>query len=116
MFDNLLLAGVDFPPADLLQRLFPFALEALVPYEPQLLAGWPAALYRVDVEDAVEQAYDLMLAKAFWKAGPLAVAQSSDAAQLRRTFQVTSATYQLVLLPLWLALVRRARGSLRPLA
>jgi hypothetical protein len=109
MFNNLLFSGVDFPPASLLQRLFPFALEALVPYEPQLLAGWPAVLYRVDVEDAVEQAYDLMLAKAFWKAGPLITAQSSDGSRLRRTFQVTSATYQLVLLPLWLALVQRTK-------
>ena len=107
MFDNLLFSAMDFPPPQLLDRVLPFDLKLLVPFEPHLLANWPAALYHVDVEAAVEQAYDVMLNRALWQAGPRAVSEAANPAQLRRTFQVTSATYQLVLLPVWLAVVQR---------
>lgn len=107
MFDNLLYSAVEFPPPQLLHKIRPFELKALVPYDPRLLADWPAVLYRRDVEEAVEDASDEMLAKAVWKAGPLIATESDQPAQLRRTFQVTSVTYQLVLLPVWVALVQR---------
>ena len=107
MFDNLLFSAVEMPPPQLLDKVQPYDLKLLVPYEPRLLADWPAALYQVDVEAAVEEAYDVMLSQALWRAGPMVASQAIDPAQLRRTFQVTSATYQLVLLPIWLALVQR---------
>jgi len=106
VFDNLLFSAVKVPPPAFLGRTFPFELEALVPYEPRLLADWPAALYHLDVEVAVEDAYDAMIALARRRVRPLAAPESSGYAHLRRSFQVSSTTYQLVLLPAWVALVQ----------
>lgn len=109
MFDNLVYSAMDFPPAWLLKQLLPYRLRAVVPYEPRLLANWPAALYHRDVEVVVQEAYNLMLAKAVWRKRSLMLSQASDYAQLRQTFQVTTVTYQLILLPVWVALARREK-------
>ena len=50
-----------------------------------------------------------MLAKAVWRKRSVMLAQASDYAELRRTFQVTTVTYQLILLPVWVALAMRER-------
>lgn len=109
MFDNLVYSAMDFPPNWLLKQILPYRLGAVVPYEPRLLANWPAALYQRDVEVVVQQAYNLMLARAVWRKKSLMLAQASDYAELRRTFQVTTVTYQLILLPVWVALALRER-------
>lgn len=108
MFDNLLYSAMDFPPPWLLKQILPFELSAVVPYEARLLANWPAALYHRDVEVVVREAYNHMLAKAVWRKRSLAMAQVSDIEDLRRTFQVTTVTYQLILLPVWVAMAQRA--------
>jgi DNA-directed RNA polymerase subunit RPC12/RpoP len=107
MFDNLVFSAVDFPPPELLGRILPYETKALVPYEPRLVADWPAALYQRDVEEVVETAYDVMLGLAVWRSKGQAFSAAGDYAQLRRTYQVSSATYQLVLLPVWVALAQR---------
>jgi hypothetical protein len=106
-FDNLVYSAVDFPPWWLLKQILPFSLQAVVSYEPQLLGNWSAALYQQDVEQVVQQAYGDMLAKALWRKKSLALSQAVNLAELKRTFQVTSVTYQMVLLPVWLGLARR---------
>jgi len=105
MFDNLLFPGVLVPTPASLRRTFPFDLRTLVPYEPRLLADWPAMLYHLDVERVAEDACETMIKLARRRAGPL-IAESSGRNHLRRSFQVTSATYQLVLLPVWMAILR----------
>jgi LSD1 subclass zinc finger protein len=107
MFHNLLFAAMEKPGPDLLRRILPFELTHLVPYEPKLLANWPAALYHYDVETVVEEAYESMLDRARRRAGPALVQQKPGTRPPCRTFQVTSVTYQLVLLPVWTILVQR---------
>jgi predicted RNA-binding Zn-ribbon protein involved in translation (DUF1610 family) len=107
MFDNLLFSAMDFSPPQLLRRILPFDLGALVPYEPRLLADRSAVLYQRDVEVVVEDAYNVMLAMAVGRARRPVASLTTDHAELRRAFQVTSATHQLVLLPVWVAQVRR---------
>ena len=107
MFDNLVFSAVDLPPPELLARILPYEMKALVPYEPRLVADWSAALYQRDVEEVVEAAYDAMLGMAVWRSRGQAFSWAGDYAQLRRTYQVSSATYQLVLLPVWVALAQR---------
>lgn len=111
VFDNLLYSAIDFPPWWLLKQVLPFELGAVVSYEPRLLGNWPAALYQRDVEQVVQQAYNAMLAKAVWRNRSLALRQAEDFTELRRSFQVTTVTYQLVLLPVWVGLVRREQET-----
>lgn len=112
VFDNLVYSAVDFPPWWLLKQVLPFELQSVVSYKPRLLGNWPAALYQRDVEQVVQQAYAAMLAKAVWRKKSLALNHAVNLVELRRTFQVTSVTYQLVLLPVWVGLARR-KGETR---
>jgi len=77
-------------------------------YEPQLLADWPAQLYSLDVEGVAEQARDAMMALARREARrPVFQKEKTPAPHsLLSTFQVSTLTYQLVLLPLWIAPTR----------
>ena len=109
MFDNLLYSAMEKPFARLLESLLPYQLRRLVPYDAHLLADWTAALYRRDVEQVVEEARDAMLDAAIRR-----MRQSSPQAftswNSKRSFQITSVTYQLVLLPVWTA-VAGPRGQ-----
>jgi hypothetical protein len=106
VFDNLVYSAVEFPPWWLLKQVLPFELRAVVSYEPRLLADWAAVLYQRDVELVVQQAYNDMLAQAVWRNKLFAINQAVNFTELRRTFQVTAVTYQLVLLPMWVGLAR----------
>ena len=48
-----------------------------------------------------------MLYKAVWRKRRQVLGQAGDLDQLRRMFQVTTVTYQLVLLPVWVGLAQR---------
>jgi DNA-directed RNA polymerase subunit RPC12/RpoP len=109
MFDNLVFAAMEFPPAWLLKKVLPYRLGALVPYRSQLLANWPAAIYQRDVEVVAREAHNSMLTSAVWRKRSVLAANAAELGQLRRMFQVTTVTYQLVLLPVWAALAQRDR-------
>jgi DNA-directed RNA polymerase subunit RPC12/RpoP len=116
MFTNLLFPSVDTPPMHLLEKVFPFDLKAMVPYEPRLVADRRVALYSLDVEVMAQRACDAMIEMAREKSGrlvgpiPVTIVSGDSASdapiRLRRSFQVSGASYQLVLLPLWVAQLR----------
>ena len=104
MFDNLLYSAMERPFARLLEGILPYKLRKLVPYDAHLLADWAAAIYRRDVEQVADEARDAMLEAAIRR-----TRRSSPEAfkswNVKRCFQVTTVTYQLVLLPVWTAVV-----------
>jgi predicted RNA-binding Zn-ribbon protein involved in translation (DUF1610 family) len=114
MFDNLLFPGVRIPPPDLLKRVLPFEVKAMTTYEPRLLADWPAQLYHRDVEMAVRDANNAMLARARRRSPPLVTTESSSEfgspTYVRRSFQVASVTYQLTLLPIWVSFTQEGNS------
>jgi hypothetical protein len=118
IFENILLSGADAPSREFQAAILPFDVDALVPYEPRLLANWPAELYSLDVEAAVETAQASMLRQAVRAAARAAEPflrledDDDEEREVRRSYRVTSATYQLVLLPAWAALLE-VKGRLR---
>ena len=108
VLDNLLLPAMAKTLGEMMARLEPFDLDALVPYEPHLLADWPAALYTLDVEAAADIARKKMIALARRRAASPTPpsANSSQPVRVKRAFQVSGMTYQLLLLPVWVALLR----------
>ena len=111
-FENILSSGVVAPPQEFLAAILPFSIDALVPYEPRLLADWPAVLYSLDVETAVESVRAVMLRAAQRAAEPRLRIEDTEDENGQRSYRVTSATYQLVLLPAWAALLETP-GKLR---
>jgi len=116
MFENIVLSAVTAPPQDFLSGILPFDVDALVPYQPRLLADWPALLYSLDVETVLETAKASMLRAAVRAAmrtpQPVVRIEDHDEEKVRRWYRVTSATYQLVLLPVWAALLE-VKGEVR---
>jgi LSD1 subclass zinc finger protein len=97
-YENLVFPGVSVPPRSLLARVYPFDLSVLTPYEPRLLADWPARLYNLDVELVAEEARNAMLRQTRRQAP-----RRPKVVKRFLAFQVIGLTYQLVLLPVWLA-------------
>ncbi len=109
MFDNLMFIAVDIPALSHLERIFPYTLAKMTPYEPRFLADWPVFLYNRDVDAAAMEADRAMPAMARQQAGALPVPASQSSSRpvmVRRSFQTSGLTYQLVLLPVWVALLR----------
>ncbi len=109
---DLLVPGTDRLPPSHLDQVSDYDIRTLAEYEPSALADWPAMLYDLDVEDAVEDAYDAMITLAHSRLGPPILVGVEDPSESRaiRTLQVSQTTYQLVLLPLWIAYVRSRIG------
>ncbi|MFN2226690.1 MAG: hypothetical protein ACK2UY_10290, partial [Anaerolineae bacterium] len=115
--ENLLFPAVGMPALSQLARIYPFDLGALVPYEPHLLADWPARIYSQDVELVSEAARAAMINLARKRTELTARSPSRDSqARLGRRittldeaatrqvyYQAVGTAYQLVLLPIWLA-------------
>jgi hypothetical protein len=108
MFDNLMFVAVNMPAFSRLERIFPYTLGQMTPYTPQFLANWPALLYNRDVDTVAMKADRALLAMARERAGLLAAptSRSSRPVMVRRSFQTNGLTYQLVLLPMWVALLQ----------
>ena len=112
MFDNLLHSAMERSFAPLLESILPYRLGKMVPYDAHLLADWAAALYRRDVERVVEKARDAMLRAAIRRTRRLSP-EALKSWNAKRSFQITSVTYQLVLLPVWtVAVGPRGRRAL----
>jgi hypothetical protein len=97
------------PALSNLERVFPYPLGKMTPYEPHLLADWPALLYNRDVDAAAMKADRALLGMARQQAGALTAQtppSSSRPVRVRRSFQTSGLTYQLVLLPVWVSVVR----------
>ncbi|MGD8792870.1 MAG: hypothetical protein PVF47_09985, partial [Anaerolineae bacterium] len=99
---NLLFPGVDSPAPALQEAVYPFDLQGVVPYEPRLLANWPARLYSLDVELVSESAHGALVGRTRDQAIPAPAFMQAGGEVL---YQVLGITYQLVLLPAWLGLL-----------
>lgn len=104
--ENMPFPGVDAPAPTLLQKVYPFDLSTLVPYEPQILADWPARLYNRDVEIVVEEARTAMLAQIRRRSRKHAAPAGNS-----QGFQIVGTTYQLVLLPVWVGILAGEEGK-----
>jgi hypothetical protein len=110
--ENLMLPGTNRPSPSMIDGMSDYDLSILVEFEPQLLADWPAMLYNIDVELAVEDAYDAMITLALNALGPpvLIGIDLPPGTRAVRTLQVRRTTYQLILLPMWLAYLESEKG------
>ncbi|UCC77610.1 MAG: hypothetical protein JSW37_04405 [Anaerolineales bacterium] len=121
LFENLLIPAADMPPHDLVGQMLPYDLQALVRFDPPLIADTSVALHTIDVEQVLEQVHDELTARAQREEalktdeealeymGPHP--EASQSVRLWRTYQVSGVSYQLLLLPVWLAAWRTAQGG-----
>lgn len=107
---NVLVCAVEPPPLALSRRLGKFPLERRVPYEPKLLARFPAELYTIDFDQASLEARSQV-------AQTLRERHSGGGTsdQTVNVFpSVTQMSFQLVLLPVWVVTIHEEDGDIRP--
>ena len=100
-YSNRLQVAATALPADLVKKAEPFALEKMVEYKPEYLAGWPAAAYNISLADASLEARAAMVADAkkqlVYKAAPGQAVRNLEVS----ASEFSGVAYKLALLPLW---------------
>ncbi len=103
-FDDELETGTTHIRANLLKRLAPFDLNALVAYEPGYLAGWRASSYEIALNDAWDSARAQMREKT--RAAAYADIDSNEVQNFTVNAVFDDEAWRLVLLPVYLAAYR----------
>ncbi len=99
--DDHLLSGSSRLSRLILKRLYPFDLNALVPYRPDFLAGWQAQAYDVTLTQAWEQAKDEMREQA--KTACYADIPTSHVRNFSMTADFADEVWRYLLLPVYVA-------------
>ena len=107
---NVMVCAVDWPPPSLTRRLGKFELSRRLPYEPKLLARFPAELYNIDFDTASLDARSIIAQTMRERHSG---GGSSD--QTVNVFpSVTHMTFELMLLPVWVVTIHEEDGDIRP--
>lgn len=103
-FDDVLIGASETLPRQITDRLHPWDLQALVPYDDSYLSGMRSEVYQVSLDDGFERARTVM-------AGTIKVDVRSDiGGDFQRVHKVrtqhSGTTFKHILLPLWTAAFR----------
>ena len=118
---NMPAPGVKSPPAVLTARLGDFEWNAVIPYEPGWLATYPAEIYSRDFDEASLDAratFSTLLRQEYTHM-PDDVLDQLNVSGSRNSFSVdvfvniTSMTFRLVLLPVWIATLVENNAMIR---
>ncbi len=126
---DVLVGGVTRPDQAVLYELMPYALDALIAYDPRYLARWPAQIYNIDVIQAslTARAYIKYAARRQAAGGlvpPVELARSdthdytAPDTPVWRVARVDLEVihYRLLLLPVWMITLVLRDGTRRPAA
>ncbi len=121
LMDDAAVCAVKSPPPSLIAHLLPYDLSAVIAYDPKWLAKTPAQLYRVEFDAASLEARGL-IARALKAKHEREIAEAKMANQYRSleahetiqfTSHVQSMSFQLLLLPVWIATLTEEDGDVR---
>ncbi len=107
-YDDLLVPASGFVRGDLLAKLGAFDNQALVPYQPEYLAGWSAEEYRVDLAEGWKSAQSMIEAQQASRCG--GDVPGDTYRDLRVANTVRDVRWKHILLPVW-TLTYRCNGK-----
>lgn len=107
--NGLAICAVKSPPPNLMRELSEFDLDTMLPYEPKLLAKYPAELYDIDFDAASLEARGRMSEQARneqlrFKPSEVEMTVSTSVIQM---------SFSLVLMPVWVATLQERDGDIR---
>lgn len=108
VYDDLLVPASGFVRGDLLSKLGEFDNKALVPYQPDYLAGWCAEEYRVDLADGWKLAQALIEAQQARRCGSDVPGDTHRNLSVANT--IRDVRWKHILLPVW-TLTYRCNGK-----
>jgi hypothetical protein len=109
LYDDLPVCAVSSPPPELVARVGEYDLDAMVAYEPRLLAKYPAELYTLDFDRAGLSAHSVIGKAMREKHGQA----TGDNVQVNISTSVREMSFQLALLPVWVGTLVEEDGDLR---
>jgi DNA-directed RNA polymerase subunit RPC12/RpoP len=109
--NNVLVCGVTSPAKNLTEKLGKFDLGAVVAYEPKLLAKYPAELYNIDFDAASLEARSI--ASRVVREKRESIEAGNDHYEISIFSMVKSMSFQLLLLPVWVATLTEEDGDVR---
>jgi hypothetical protein len=99
------------PAKTLTEKIGQFDMDGVVAYEPKLLAKYPAELYTIDFDQASLEARSI--ASKTVREKHALQENPSDQYQVSFFTLVKSMTFQLLLLPVWVATLTEEDGDIR---
>ena len=108
VYDDMLVPASGFVRGDLLKKLGAFDNTALVPYQPEYLAGWHAEEYRVDLADGWKLAQSLIEAQQTARCSSDVPGDTQR--DLRVANTIRDVRWKHILLPVW-TLTYRCNGK-----
>lgn len=111
MVNNVFIAGVTSPPMSMTSQLGSYNLSAMQPYEPKLLARYAAELYSIDFDDAALEARSVASRLMKEKHN---ISTPLDDVEVTIFPAVKNMSFQLVLLPVWVATLIEEDNDTRP--
>ncbi len=103
-FDDVLVPASQSVERAMVQRIYPFDTQALVPYDPGFLSGWGAEAYTVDLTEAWETGQEIMENQV--EAACAQRVPGDTHRNLRVNTAFSNMTYKHVLFPVWIASYR----------
>jgi DNA-directed RNA polymerase subunit RPC12/RpoP len=119
METDVAICAVKSPPPELAQRLGPYDFSEKIPYEPKWLAKYPAALYSLDFDKASLDARGFVSAAMRRKHErvienkPMDDRGKQQTEVIRTTSRINNMSFQLLLLPVWIATLIEVDGDVR---
>lgn len=108
--NDVLVCGVTSPSPILTAKLGNYDLDALAPYQPKLLAKYPAELYSIDFDKASLEARSIVSANMRKRHHQ---ATHNSEVQVNIYTAVRQMSFRLLLLPVWVATLTEVDGDLR---
>lgn len=109
--NNVPVCAVTSPAKNMTEKLGKFDMSAAVAYEPKLLAKYPAELYNIDFDKASLEARSIASTIVREKRESLEV--PGDQYDISIFAMVKSMSFQLMLLPVWVATLTEEDGDIR---
>jgi Zn ribbon nucleic-acid-binding protein len=109
MYNNLTVCAITSPPTNLTSKLGQWDLNRMVNYEPELLAKYPAQLYNIDFDKASLEARSVISRHMREKYGQ----RRSEDVQVNIFSAVKQMSFQLALMPVWVATLIEEDGDIR---
>lgn len=107
---NVPVSGVKSPPPLMTRKIGKYDLGKMIAYEPEMLARYPAEIYTIDFDSASLDARSMVANTLRQKHSALA----DSNVEVRISPAVQSMSFQLVLLPVWVATIYEKDGDIRP--
>ena len=99
-FDDVLIAGSSNIALNIIENIYPYNLKAVINYLPELMIGWDAQIYNIEIDKAYAAA-DLRMHNMLYKE-----ASRHLGGDTQRNLQVSSdfsaQTYKHIILPIWI--------------